>query len=101
MKPKHHFFVCLNQRPEGHPRGSCGALGGGALFDAFRDELERRNLMEVRITGTTCMGPCDHGPTVVVYPEGVWYGKVTPADVAELIDSHTEARGPVKRLLLA
>lgn len=100
MKPKHHFLVCLNQRPEGHPRGSCAALGAKPLLDAFRDEVERRALFGVQITGTTCLGPCDQGPTVVVYPEGVWYGKVTSADVGALLDHHLEQRGPLKRLQL-
>ena len=100
MKPKLHFLVCLNQRPEGHPRGSCGALGAKPLYDAFRTELEQRGTYDILVSGTTCMGPCDQGPTVVVYPEGVWYGKVQPTDVKELIHNHLNKTGPVKRLML-
>lgn len=100
MKPKLHFLICLNQRPEGHPRGSCSALGAKPLYDAFRAELEQRGTYDILATATGCMGPCDQGPTVVVYPEGVWYGKVQPADVKELIDSHLNQTGPVKRLML-
>ena len=40
------------------------------------------------------------GPTVVVYPEGIWYGGVTPADVPELFDAHLSGQRPVARLLL-
>lgn len=102
MKPKHHFFVCMNQRPEGHPRGSCGALGAKPLYDAFRAEVEQRNLFGVvQVTGTFCMGPCEQGPTVVVYPEGIWYGRVTASDVGELLDAHLAQSGAVERLQIA
>ena len=50
------------------------------------------------VTGTTCLGPCESGPTVVVYPEGVWYGEVTPDDVNELIEKHMVGGEPVERL---
>ena len=101
MKPKHHFLVCMNRRPEGHPRGSCQASGATPLFESFREKFEQRNLLEVKVTGTFCLGPCDLGPIVVAYPEGIWYGKVTAADIDELLDSHLEQRGPVKRLEIA
>lgn len=101
MKPKHHFLVCMNQRPAGHPRGSCGGSGASSVFEAFQSELEERGRFDVLLTGTYCMGPCDQGPTVVAYPEGIWYVKVTPEDVAELLDSHLDNRGPVERLQLA
>ncbi|MBF0282888.1 MAG: (2Fe-2S) ferredoxin domain-containing protein [Magnetococcales bacterium] len=101
VKPQHHVFICMNRRPEGHPRGSCQALGAGAVLDAFAAEVEKRGLFEkVFITGTFCMGPCDKGPTVVVYPEGVWYGKVTPQDVPEIFSKHLEGGELVERLRL-
>lgn len=101
MKPKHHVLVCMNQRPAGHPRGSCGAAGAGSVFEAFAGEVEKRGLFEkVMVTGTFCMGPCDQGPTVVVYPEGIWYGRVKPEDATEIFDSHLVKGTPVERLRL-
>ncbi|MBF0624288.1 MAG: (2Fe-2S) ferredoxin domain-containing protein [Magnetococcales bacterium] len=89
----------MNQRPPGHPRGSCGTAGSRPVMDAFAAELEKRGLFEqVFVTGTFCMGPCDQGPTVVVYPEGVWYGRVKPEDVGEIFDRHLEKGEPVARL---
>ncbi|ABK42576.1 ferredoxin, 2Fe-2S [Magnetococcus marinus MC-1] len=100
MKPKHHVFVCMNRRPEGHPRGSCQASGSQGTFEAFNTELEKRGMYEqVFVTGTFCMGPCDRGPVAVVYPEGVWYGNVKPEDVSEIFDKHFVDGGePVERL---
>ena len=54
------------------------------------------NLMLVTKTG--CMGRCSTGPTVVVYPDGVWYMKVQPEDVSEIIESHLKNGKPVERL---
>lgn len=102
MKPKHHVFVCMNQRPAGHPRGSCGAAGAGSVFEALAGEVEKRGLFEkVQVTGTFCMGPCDNGPTVVVYPDGVWYGRVKPEDVSAIFDEHLNQGKPVDRLRIA
>lgn len=101
MKLEHHILVCMNQRPQGHPRGSCGSVGAGSVFEAFRAETEKRGLFErVMVTGTFCMGPCERGPTVVVYPEGVWYGQVQPGDVAVIFDEHLGQGKPVERLRL-
>lgn len=99
MKLKHHLFVCMNQRPASHPRGSCGSQGAGAVFEALGAEVEKRGLFEeVMVTGTFCMGPCDKGSTVVVYPDGVWYGGVKPRDIPELFDEHLAKGEPLKRL---
>jgi len=50
------------------------------------------------LTTTGCMGPCSTGPIVVIYPEGVWYCKVKPEDVDEILDSHIVGGKKVDRL---
>jgi len=47
-----------------------------------------------------CLDQCEHGPTVVVYPDAVWYGRVTANDVEEIIESHIVNGKPVERLML-
>jgi len=54
----------------------------------------------VRANKSGCLEQCEVGPTVVVYPDAVWYGGVTPADVDEIIDSHIVGGQPVKRLVI-
>jgi (2Fe-2S) ferredoxin len=96
-----HLFVCTNQRPADHPRGSCGAEAGEALQQAFKQALAERGLARrVRANKAGCLDQCEHGPTVVVYPETVWYGGVTPGDVAEIVDAHLVGGTPVERLRL-
>lgn len=97
-----HVFVCGNQRPDGHPRGCCDPLGGEALHKAMKSALADRGLQRrVRANRAGCLDQCEHGPTVVVYPDAVWYGGVTAGDVAEIVDRHLVAGVPVARLRLA
>ena len=97
-----HIFVCGNQRPEGHPRGSCDPLAQGKLQKLFKQKLAERGLKgHVRANQAGCLDQCEHGPNLVVYPDAVWYGFVTEADVDEIIDSHIVGGKPVERLRLA
>jgi (2Fe-2S) ferredoxin len=97
-----HIFVCGNQRPPGHPRGCCDPAGQAALQKLFKEKLKARGLKgKVRANQAGCLDQCEHGPNVVVYPEGVWYGHVTAADVDEIIESHIVGGKPVERLRLA
>ena len=100
-KPAKHVFICTQTRPSGHPRGSCGENGARELWDAFINEVDQRQLFDtVALTNTGCLGPCASGANVLVYPEGIMYGKVTSADVAEIFESHLLGDQPVERLKL-
>jgi (2Fe-2S) ferredoxin len=97
-----HIFVCGNHRPEGHPRGCCDPTESGALQHAFKTQLSLSGVRAtVRANKAGCLDQCEHGPTVVVYPEGIWYGNVTLADVEEIVESHILANRPVQRLQMA
>ena len=98
-RPKMHVLVCTQQRPLGHPRPSCGGKGCAEVYEEFLWQLQQRDLFgAVQITSTGCMGPCSEGPSVLVYPEGVMYGKVTKGDVAEIYDRHLVGGDRVERL---
>ncbi len=98
---RHHVFVCENVRPADDPRGSCGPKGSGAIREALKAELKRRGLKgTVRANSAGCLDACAHGPSIVVYPEGVWYGHVTVADVPEIVEAHLVGGRPVERLLV-
>lgn len=99
-RPEKHVFICAQSRPPGHPRGSCGEKNGGNVLEAFMNEQQNRGLFNIQITATGCMGPCLNGPTVLVYPEGVMYGAVTPENVATIIDEHLVGGTPVESLLM-
>ena len=82
-----HIFICCNQREPGHSRGCCDPDGGEALRNAFKTELKKRKLGPcVRANKAGCLDQCELGPTVVIYPQAIWYGGVQLADVARIID---------------
>lgn len=96
-----HIFICTNERPKGHIRGCCKEKGSEELVQAFKQELAKYNVKkEVRAQKSGCLDICEYGPAVVIYPEGVWYGKVQLSDVPEIVQSHIISGKPVARLVL-
>ncbi len=96
-----HVFVCVNERPPESPKGSCKARGGHEVRDLLKKELAARGLTKlIRANNAGCLDQCEHGVAIVVYPEQVWYGAVTTADVVEIIERHLVGGAVVERLLL-
>jgi len=101
-RPEKHVFVCVQNRPLGHPRPSCGQKNCADVAEEFFWHLQQSQLFDkVQVTTTGCLGPCSEGPSVLVYPEGVMYGKVQKADVADIFEQHLQNDKPVERLLMA
>jgi (2Fe-2S) ferredoxin len=101
MKYKKHVFVCTNQRPANAPRPCCGEEHGLALVIAFKKKINDLGLhVEIRAQKAGCLDICELGPSVVVYPEGVFYGKVQIEDVDEIVNQHLLNDKPVERLRL-
>ncbi len=98
---KRHIFVCTNQRAPGHPKGCCHDRGSEEIRDRLKSELRKRGLTGlVRANKSGCLDACEHGVTVVIYPEGIWYGKVTLEDVPEIIDRTIVGGEVIQRLVL-
>ncbi len=97
---KRHAFACFTQRPPGHPRGSCGAAGAQPLWDRLGKKLEAEGLSGTGFTASGCLGFCNAGPLMVVYPEGVWYRPATPEDIDEIVESHFKQGKLVERLVM-
>ncbi|MBZ0216491.1 MAG: (2Fe-2S) ferredoxin domain-containing protein [Fimbriimonadaceae bacterium] len=98
-KPEKHVLLCGQSRPEDHPKGSCAARGAGAVADKFRAEFESRELWgRFKFSTTSCLGACEQGPVVIVYPDAVMYQKIGENDVARIIDEHLLGGKPVDDL---
>ena len=96
-----HIFVCTNERPADHPKGCCKHKGGALVRDRLKKAVTAAGLKgRVRANIAGCLGQCEHGVVVVVYPEQVWYGGVTVDDVPEIVERHVIGGEYVTRLML-
>ncbi len=99
--PDTHVFVCLNQRAPDNPKGCCVSKGAMSMFNKLKLAVrERMPDANIRINRAGCLNTCEIGAALVVYPEGVWYGAVTDADVDEIVESHLMNGQPVERLVV-
>ena len=96
-----HVFCCVNERRAGHPRGCCVDKGAVALQDYMKKMGKERNIKGLRVNKAGCLDRCELGPTMVIYPEGVWYHYKTEADVDEILERHVIGGERVERLVLA
>lgn len=102
-RPDRHVFVCLNDRPPGPElagKPSCGARGAPEVYMALQRAVGARPDLwgRVAVTSCGCLGPCFEGPNLVVYPDGVWYAAVAPADAEEIVERHLVGGQIVERL---
>lgn len=94
-----HIFVCTNERT-GSPRLSCGEAHGLELVAEFKKQLKDMHIgLKTRANKSGCMEICDFGPTVAIYPQGIFYVGVKKEDVKEIIQSAIDKK-PLERLLL-
>jgi (2Fe-2S) ferredoxin len=83
MRKVCQIFVCATPG-----EGRCGAKGGGELLVAFRDEVEQRGIPSSTVLRNVCTRRHEEGPVVFVYPDDVWYTRVTSEDVPEIVERH-------------
>lgn len=95
-----HVFCCTNERPAGHPRGCCKAKDSEKLRNYLKVRAKEAGLNDVRINAAECLDRCELGPTMVIYPEGVWYTYRSQADLDEILETHLLKGGRVERLML-
>ena len=87
-----HILVCTGT--------GCSSSDSALVMEAFERELAAHEMdKEARVVKTGCFGLCSMGPIVMIYPEGACYTRVTPGDVAEIVEEHIIKGRIVKRLL--
>jgi (2Fe-2S) ferredoxin len=80
------IFVCATPG-----EGRCGAKGGGELLETFKEEVYRRGIPSSAVLRNTCTRRHEEGPVVFIYPDDVWYTRVKPEDVPEIVERHLAA----------
>ena len=87
-----HILICTGT--------GCTASGAKDVLAKFEEELKAKKLRdEVSLVETGCHGFCEGGPLVIIYPEGTFYTRVKPEDVAEIVEEHILKGRVVSRLL--
>ena len=78
----------------------CTSSGSQQVIQALRNELKNQKLQdEVAVVKTGCHGLCEEGPIMVVYPEAVFYSRVRPEDIPEIVSEHLLKGRIVERLV--
>ena len=97
-----HVFICENERSHDHPRGCCSDFGKNHIRILFKEELNKRGISDkIRANKAGCLDFCEQGPTVVVYPEGIWYQIKDPErDVKDIVKEHLIDVKVVERCLI-
>ena len=95
-----HVFCCTNRREAGHARGCCAEKGAESLRDYIKERAKELGIKKCRINNSGCLDRCELGPTVVVYPEGIWYTCATKADADAILTEHLQNGKIVQRLKL-
>ena len=72
------------------------------MYGALKAEVAERGLakLEARVCTSSCLDQCATGVTVLVEPDHFFYGRVTVADIPEIVDGLVKGQ-PVKRLVVA
>ncbi|MGB4687193.1 MAG: NADH-quinone oxidoreductase subunit NuoF [Coprothermobacter proteolyticus] len=92
MLYRSHVMVCGGT--------GCTSSGSDNVATAFVNEIKKAGLdKEVAVIRTGCFGLCELGPVVVIYPEGVFYSKMKPEYVPEIVEEHLLKGRPVTKYL--
>ncbi len=94
-----HIFICINQRKPDDPRGCCAARGSEDLLDYSKNRIHQMGLKgKVRINKSGCLDACKYGPSLVIYPDDVWYSLKKKEDMEEILTEHIQKNQIVDRL---
>ena len=102
LQRKRYLFVCINRRGEDNPKGCCAAKDSEEVYKALKQEVAARGLakLEARVCTSSCLDQCEKGVTILVEPDHFFYGRVTVADVPQIVDGLITDQ-PVKHLMVA
>ena len=85
---KKHIIVCVNRKEEG---SCCFDKNSEAIRDKLKEFVKEKKINKiVRVSSAKCLGQCSTGPTVMIYPDNIWYSHTTLEDADKIIKEHIE-----------
>ena len=99
---RRYLFVCTNRRTDDDPKGSCALRGSEEIRAALKEQVKARGLAKLgsRACKSSCLDQCSSGVCILVEPDHYFYGRVTLADVPEIVEA-LAANSRVERLVLS
>jgi len=92
MLERAHVLICSGS--------NCVSRGAKSLRDEFEEHLGRLDIRdEIKLVNTGCVGLCEQGPFVIVYPEGVFYAQIKPKHIKEICEEHLYKGRIVEKLV--
>jgi len=83
---KCHLFVCVKARDD--ERKSCGDSCGPELRAALKEEVTNRGWKgKVRVSESSCLGVCNVGPNIMIYPQKIWLSNVSLEDIPHILET--------------
>lgn len=97
-----HMFFCINQKDNG--RKCCQDNDANSAVDFAKEMAKNLGIIGgnrgVRISSSGCLGRCGKGPSIVIYPDNVWYSYSSLEDVKKIITDHLVNNKVVTELLM-
>lgn len=94
-----HIFVCTNQKADG--KKCCGQSQNEEIARYMAEKIKKMQCWgehQWRVTRSGCLGRCEKGPCIVVYPDNIWYRIANFADVDTILQQHLQMGQPVEKL---
>jgi (2Fe-2S) ferredoxin len=94
-----HVFMCTHERTDG--TACCQRYNAQKMQKYMKQKVKglgKHSLNQIRINRSGCLGLCEQGPAMVVYPDNIWYSWIDEDDLDEIIEQHLVNGKPVERL---
>ena len=92
MIERAHVLICSGS--------NCISRGAKSLSEEFETHLGNLGIREeIKLVNTGCVGLCEQGPFVIVYPEGVFYAQVKNKDIETICNEHLYKGRIVEKLV--
>lgn len=97
-KPEFHILVCNSFRITGEAQGYCNKNGSVDMIQYLMEECADREL-DATVSTTGCLNVCSQGPVMVIHPNNLWYGGITPNRIDEILDALEEGEAVSEYLI--